>query len=208
MTNRKTVLLTCLILVVGGGYGLWYFLGDLIIGGTNTERNNPAVPATGPARRWAEPLECEGVENFHRVSPVLYRGAQPTDEGMKRLAEMGIKMIVSFRQFHGDSDEIGDVPLRYKRIRVNAFRPEDDEVAEFLEIVADPDNHPVFVHCLHGADRTGMMCAAYRVAFQGWTKPQAIAEWTEGGFGFHGIFKNMVKYFRKLDIESLLPGHR
>ena len=207
MTRKKLSLIVCLGLVAlgGCGCGLWYFFGDVIVGGTNRERIVSAVPATGPASRWAQPLTCEGVDNFHRVSPTLYRGAQPTAEGIKNLSQMGIKMVISLRQYHGDSGEIGDLPLKYKRLKFDAWDPDDEQVAEFLKLVSDPENQPVFVHCLHGSDRTGMMCAAYRVVFDGWTKDQAIDEWTRGGFGFHGMFKNLVKYFRELDIKSFAP---
>jgi len=208
MTKKKLSLIVCVSLVAFGGCGcgLWYFLGDMVVGGTNRERIAAAVPATGPASRWAEPLKCEGVGKFHRVSPTLYRGEQPTAEGMKNLAKMGIKMVISLRQYHGDSDEIGDLSLKYKRLKFNTLSPRDEQVAEFLKLVSDPENQPVFVHCKHGSDRTGMMCAAYRVTFEGWTKDQAIDEWTKGGFGFHGMFKNLVRYFRKLDIKSLAPA--
>jgi protein tyrosine phosphatase (PTP) superfamily phosphohydrolase (DUF442 family) len=205
MTRKRLSLIVCLSLVAlgGCGCGLWYFLGDVIVGGTNRERIVEARPTTGPASRWAEPLKCEGVGNFHRVSPTLYRGAQPTAEGMKNLSQMGIRMVISLRGYHGDSGLIGDLPLKYKRLKFDTLRPEDEEVAEFLKLVSDVENQPVFVHCLHGSDRTGMMCAAYRVVFEGWTKSEAIDEWTKGGFGFHGMFKNLVRYFRKLDVKSL-----
>jgi protein tyrosine/serine phosphatase len=168
-------------------------------------RITSAVPTTGPASCWAQPLTCRGVDNFFRVSPTLYRGQQPTAEGFKNLSKMGIKMVISLRKFHGDSGKIGDLPLKYKRITFNTLHPEDKEVVEFLKLVSDPANQPVFVHCKHGSDRTGMMCAVYRVVFGGWTKDQAIDEWTKGGFGFHSVFKHLVKYFRKTDLKSLAP---
>jgi tyrosine-protein phosphatase SIW14 len=210
MTRKKTLLLVFMSLVAFGGCGcgLWYFLGDVIVGGTNRDRIVSEMPTTGPASRWAEPLTCEGVGNFYRVSPTLYRGEQPTKEGMKNLSKMEIKMIVSLRQYHGDSSLIGDLPLKYRRVKFNALNPSDEQVAEFLKLVSDPENQPVFVHCLHGSDRTGMMCAAYRVVFDGWSKSEAIDEWTRGGFGFHGMWKNLVRYFDKLDTRSLIPASR
>ena len=48
-----------------------------------------------------------------------------------------------------------------------------------------------------------MMCALYRVAIQGWTKEQAIAEWTKGNFGFHDMYQNLLEYFRQLDIAEM-----
>jgi len=38
---------------------------------------------------------------------------------------------------------------------------------------------------------------------QGWTKDEAIAEMTQGGFGFHEVWQNLVEYLRDLDVEKL-----
>ena len=73
----------------------------------------------------------------------------------------------------------------------------------FLQIVADPNRAPLLVHCQHGADRTGLMSALYRVAVQGWTKEEALREMTEGGFGFHKIWKNLPVWLERLDIEAI-----
>jgi protein tyrosine/serine phosphatase len=83
------------------------------------------------------------------------------------------------------------------------WRPENKDVVRFLKIATDPNKTPVFVHCQHGADRTGTMCAIYRIAVQEWTKDEAIEEMTKGDFGFHGIFENLVTYIRELDIDKI-----
>lgn len=67
----------------------------------------------------------------------------------------------------------------------------------------DPQHAPVFLHCHHGADRTGLMVGVYRVTFCGWTKEAAIQEMVEGGYGFHPIWENLVHFFRDLDIDAL-----
>lgn len=152
--------------------------------------------------RWAETLVRPGLPNLHRVSPVLYRGAQPTEEGFRELARLGVKSVVSLRGFH--SDEIPpDAGLAYERISFKAWHPEEEDVVRFLELAADPARQPVFVHCQWGADRTGMMCAIARIAFEGWTKEQAIAEMTQGDFGFHPEWQNLVEYVRELDVAKL-----
>jgi hypothetical protein len=47
------------------------------------------------------------------------------------------------------------------------------------------------------------MCAAYRVAVDGWTKRQALDEMTQGGFGFHSIWSNLPKLIENLDVENI-----
>ena len=41
--------------------------------------------------------------------------------------------------------------------------PTPDQIVEFLRIVNDPANQPVFVHCWGGRHRTGVMTAIYRM---------------------------------------------
>jgi len=152
---------------------------------------------------WALPMQLKGVPNFHKVTDGLYRSAQPSAEGMMHLKKMGIETIVNLRSFHSDRDEIGDINLAYEHIYMKAWHPEEKEVVRFLQIVTNPRRLPVLVHCQHGADRTGTMIALFRVAVQGWSKEQAIKEMTEGGYGFHGIWKNLVNWINDLDVEKI-----
>jgi protein tyrosine/serine phosphatase len=69
--------------------------------------------------------------------------------------------------------------------------------------VSNPKRTPVLVHCLHGSDRTGTMCALYRIAIQGWSKEDALKEMVEGGYGFHGVFQNLLDYLDELDIDDI-----
>jgi len=174
----------------------------------NPHTSNPAEnPAPGTARRpirWATRVERPGLPNLHKVSARLYRGAQPTAEGMRQLRQMGVKTVVNLRKFHSDRDEIGDTCLGYEHIYFNPLHPEEKEIVRFLQIVTDKSRVPAFVHCQRGADRTGTMCAIYRIAVQGWTKGKAIEEMTNGGFGHHEkIFGNLRNYIRKLDVQAI-----
>lgn len=171
----------------------------------------PAAAQDAPEKarpdHWARPLEVPGLPNLHRVSPALYRGAQPEVEGFRSLVKLGVKTVVNLRQLHSDRDELDKAgvtdQLDYVHIRFNTFHPEDEDVVEFLKVMADPARHPVFVHCQHGADRTGMMVALYRIVFQGWSKEQALEEMTAGGFGFHWIWSNLLRYLRRADFAKL-----
>lgn len=167
----------------------------------SNERDMEAAMAS--ERDWAQRLELPGVENLHKVSDFLYRGAQPTKEGMQQLKELGIKTIVNLRSFHSDRAEIGDTGLSYEHIYMKTWHAEDKEVVRFLNIVTDPNHTPVFVHCQRGADRTGTMCAIYRVAVQNWGKDEAIEEMVKGGFGFYTRWQNLIDYIRELDIEEI-----
>lgn len=153
--------------------------------------------------RWAVPVEKEGLPNLHRISDTLYRGAQPTAEGFAELEKMGVKTVINLRSFHSDRDELQNTKLAYEHIYMKAWHGEDEDVVRFLKIVTDRDRAPVFFHCQHGADRTGMAAAVYRVAVEGWTKEDAIEEMTQGGYGFHKVWKHLVEYVQKLNVEKV-----
>ncbi|MBU4036170.1 MAG: dual specificity protein phosphatase family protein, partial [Proteobacteria bacterium] len=127
---------------------------------------------------WAQPVMTDGVPNLYKVSNDLYRSAQPTEQGMKNLKQTGIKTVVNLRSFHSDRDIIENTGIEYEHIYMKAWHPERKEVVRFLQIVTNPNRTPVLLHCLHGADRTGTMCALYRIVVQGWTKEEAIREMT------------------------------
>jgi protein tyrosine phosphatase (PTP) superfamily phosphohydrolase (DUF442 family) len=159
-------------------------------------------PPNRPAH-WAERIQLQGVPNLHRVSDTLYRSAQPSAEGMKNLKAMGIETVVNLRSFHSDRDKIKGTGLAYEHIYMKAWHPEEEDAVRFLQIVTNPKRAPVLVHCQHGADRTGAMCAIYRVAVQGWSKEEALKEMTEGGFGFHEIWEDLIRWIDALDFEGI-----
>jgi len=197
------------------------FLGGIVVGlavgylvlarmgiGPTWDRNEgreegPAGQAESAGRPWAEPLAAPGLANFYRVSDELYRGQQPDDEGFEQLARMGIRTVVNLRSFHGESDRVERAGLAYEHIYMKAWHPEEKDLVRFLRIVTDPARTPVFVHCQHGSDRTGTMCAAYRVVVCGWSKQEALAEMTQGGFGFHEMWGNLEEYIAGLDVPAL-----
>jgi tyrosine-protein phosphatase SIW14 len=162
------------------------------------------APAADPAQFTpAKALSLPGCDNLYQVSETFYRGAQPTAEGFKELEKLGIKTVINLRSLHTDQDELKGTGLKYIPIRMEAWDPETDEVRQFLLAATNPENQPVFVHCQHGADRTGTMTAAWRIVIEGWTKEKAIQEMTEGPFGFHEIWTGLPKFLDKLDLDTL-----
>jgi protein tyrosine/serine phosphatase len=153
--------------------------------------------------KWAQPVKIDGVQNLFKVSDTLYRSEQPTAEGFKNLRKLGIKTVVNLRTFHTDSSLLKGSGLEYEHIYMKSWHAENEDAVKFLKIVTDPKKTPVLVHCQHGADRTGTMCAVYRMAVQGWTKEEALKEMTEGGFGFHEIWSNLTEWAGKLDVGMI-----
>lgn len=145
--------------------------------------------------------DLPGLNNFAKISEILYRGAQPEAPGFAELKKMGVKTVISLRANHGDIGLMKGLGLQYIRIPINIWNMEDEDVVKFLKVVTDPKNQPVFVHCQHGSDRTGTMVAIYRIYVQGWTLEEAMKELP--AFGFHEIWKNLPIYLQKLDLKKI-----
>ena len=144
--------------------------------------------------------DLSGLSNFAQIAPGLYRSAQPEATGFATLKTLGIKTVCNLRAFHSDAKMIAGTGLDYVNISFKIWHPEDEDVVAFLKLVTDPKRQPVLVHCQHGADRTGMMCAIYRMVIQGWTKDQALAELPR--FGFHSIWSHIINFLRDFDVEK------
>ena len=124
-----------------------------------------------------------GVDNFDQVTPTLYRGAQPTAEGYRRLAAYGVRTVINLR----DSDDrreaqwAHDAGMAYVRLPLDAETVTPADAERFLTLLGEARG-PVFVHCLQGRDRTGMAVAAYRVRMQGWTLEAALEDLNAHGY--------------------------
>jgi len=205
-TNSATLYHIIILLTVIASIGTGIYLqrkSGLESGSTFKNRQPDLETKQETQKKWAQALELPGVPNLHKVSDNLYRGGQPSSEGMKQLEKLGIKTVVNLRLVHSDRDEIENTGLSYEHIPMATWNTQDEDVVRFLKIITDSNNTPVFVHCQYGADRTGTMCAIYRIVVEGWNKIEAIDEMTKGGFGFHSIWKNLVDDIHSLDIETI-----
>jgi tyrosine-protein phosphatase SIW14 len=142
---------------------------------------DPAPPVERPVSKH---LLLEGVPNFGEATPMLYRGGQPKPEAFKRLARMGIDIVVDAGRSEKEERLVKKLGMRYVSIVWHCPFPKDEPLARFLKLIRDNPNKKIFVHCRLGDDRTGMMIAAYRMSRQGWTAERAMKEMH--AFGFTG----------------------
>ena len=160
----------------------------------------PAKPERNPD--WATPMPH--VSNLHQVTPVLYRSAMLDRADVAQLQALGVKTVISLRSFHSDTDLLKDSGIRTVRIPINTWAIRDRHVIEAMRSIRAAEEHgPVLLHCLHGADRTGMMTAMYRMLYQGWPREKAIDELKNGGYGYHAVWRNIEKYLKRVDVEAI-----
>jgi protein tyrosine/serine phosphatase len=167
------------------------------------ELATPPPPAAARPAQWAEPITLEGVPNLHRITPMLFRSEQPTALGMRNLEKLGIRTVINLRAFNDDEDEVRGTSLRTQRTKILTWHVDDNHVVEVMRLLKDTQNGPFLIHCQHGADRTGLMSAMYRILEQNWTPDEALKELTEGGYGYHSMWRNILRYVRSADVEKL-----
>jgi len=166
-------------------------------------RIDAALAARPPL--WAEPLERRGVPNLHRVDTNFFRSAQPSRTGFTTLVnELGLRTTVSLRLFHSDEDLVQDLGIAAQRFPIRTWSIREETVIAPLTAIRTAQRlGPVLLHCQHGADRTGLVSALYRVLFQGWSKQDALREMKEGRFGYHAIWGNIPAFLERVDVAAL-----
>jgi protein tyrosine/serine phosphatase len=135
------------------------------------------------------------TRNFHVVRPdVLYRSGQMTKEGLQRiLNDYHIKTVISLRDGLSQRDQAEEEfckseDIHFVRILPSRWGdeggsvPVEAGVQRFRDIMRDPSNYPVLVHCYAGIHRAGSYCAIYRMEFEHWSNAQAIAEMRACGY--------------------------
>ena len=123
------------------------------------------------------------IPRFSQVGERLYRGGQPQDSDFAFLHSLGVRTIVSFREGAAHERAIVEkLGMKFVHIPVTfmAFAPTtklpEKAVQKFFEVIDDPVNGPVFVHCRRGADRTGAFVGLYRMVRERWTAQRAYDE--------------------------------
>jgi protein tyrosine phosphatase (PTP) superfamily phosphohydrolase (DUF442 family) len=182
----------------GWTLGAVIFPADMATVGTVIFDSGPRDPAGPPEPSFARKLsDARGLAYAAEVAPGLYRGGQPDAAGIAWLKSKGIKTVLNLRHYHGDSEkqQVESVGMRYERIALTSWgAPAPDQIARFLQIVRDPANRPLYVHCQHGVDRTGAMMAVYRMEEEGWSNVEASAEMDY--FDAHRIWKDLRAFVR------------
>jgi len=139
------------------------------------------------------------IDNFGQVSAMYFRGAQPQGQDYADLAKLGVKMLINLTSDDADATEeamVKQAGMSYLQIPMTTrVAPTPAEIATFLKAVTDPQNQPVYVHCVGGRHRTGVMTAIYRMTVDKWTPDQSFNEMKQFKYGatfLHPEFKAFV----------------
>jgi protein tyrosine phosphatase (PTP) superfamily phosphohydrolase (DUF442 family) len=138
------------------------------------------------------------IKNFGQISDSYYRGAQPEGHDYADLAAFGVHAVINLTNGDGEANEksmVDGAGMKYYQIPMTTHVvPTPAQITEFLKIVNDPVNQPVYVHCVGGKHRTGVMTAVYRMT-NGWNADRSFQEMKQFKFGadfLHSEFKKFV----------------
>jgi tyrosine-protein phosphatase SIW14 len=185
----------------GGRWPATIALAALVAAGGAVFGGLSACPASTRPASWARPVASTVLPNWYRVDDGLYRSRQPDRNGFEEIRRRGIRTIVDLRAGHSDARLVEGLGFNLVAIPLRAWHFTDDQILSALKAIqAGPK--PVLVHCQQGADRTGVVIAAYRVIVQGWSKDEAVAELKKGGFGFHWYYLNIPAFLRRMDVAK------
>ena len=160
------------------------------------------VQAAERPAKWAVPVQSRYLKNAYQLDAKVYRSAQPSEMGFKAIQRLGITDVLNLRDHHTDDAEAEGVGLTLHHIQTEADEINQQEIIKALRIIRSAKG-PVLVHCWHGSDRTGAVCAMYRVVFNNWSKDDAINEMINGGFGYHKMYANIAQLIRDADVEKV-----
>jgi protein tyrosine/serine phosphatase len=134
-----------------------------------------------------------GVGNFQKLNDLVFRGAQPTEQGFQSLAKLGIHTVIDLQE-SGSSRAISEekavkaAGMAYINVPMEGMQtPSNESVSKVLAVLESGTNGPVFVHCHRGADRTGGVIACYRIEHDHWTNQKALSEARSMGMSWYQV---------------------
>ena len=148
-------------------------------------------------------LELGNMIRFYRINDSVYRSEQPNKKEFKAIENLGIRTVLNFRRNVKDNKKAADTDLMLIHQPLKSKTLNQEDIIQALGNIHHSPK-PVLVHCWHGSDRTGVIIAAYRVVFDGWTKTQAIEEFRKPEFGYHeNWYPFLTDLINALDVKHV-----
>jgi protein tyrosine/serine phosphatase len=142
---------------------------------TGWAQNLPADVRTrlGPFGDWADMMLVDhgfirlAYLNLHRISPKMWRAAQPGPDAIRRLGERGIKTILNLRGERNCGSYILEkracarAGIALVDMPVNSRTAPDAARVLRLKEIFETIAYPALLHCKSGADRAGLVAVLY-----------------------------------------------
>lgn len=146
------------------------------------------------------------ITRYYQISPGMTRGARPTIEGLQFLARAGVKTILNLeddmKQVSWETEEAAKLGMKVISTPMSGFwRPKNHQVNVSLETMTNTNLYPLFVHCKHGEDRTGLITGLFRVFYQHRDAEASYHEMLD--HGFHPTLMFLDQYY--IDLTGYNP---
>ena len=148
---------------------------------------------------------------------VVYQSAQMPPEALLEVVEdHGIRTVIDLRKdgplVAAEGGALAWAGVEHVHLPMSQV-PAPETVGAFLQVMDDPANRPVLIHCEHGEGRSVILSALYRIEYEGWTPDEARR--AARLFSFRGSFapgrkkgKYLLSYAaRRSRGESPLQAH-
>ena len=165
------------------------------------------LSVAGPADAQHVDVSQIDIDNFAKVNDGYYRGSQPVDGDYADLAQLGVKTVINLI---GDDDldeeeqrNVEAHGMRYVNIPMSTRKnPTAQQIEQFLALVNDAESQPVYVHCVGGRHRTGVMTAVYRMTRDGISGEAAFKEMKQYKYGPDFLHPEFKKFVRTYDAKQ------
>jgi len=118
------------------------------------------------------------IFNYHRIRPMLATSGSLTPTAFAELKTHGFRTVLDLRtEAEGVQEEAKVAELAgliHYNIPIGSKWPEERAFQRFKQLVENPDNYPMLVHCA-SANRVGFMWTEYQIR-QGVTYDAAVKE--------------------------------
>jgi protein tyrosine phosphatase (PTP) superfamily phosphohydrolase (DUF442 family) len=107
----------------------------------------------------------------------LYRGGDIlTKQGMDALKALGVKTIVAVTPHAEEREWAKEYEMKYVEIPFGWYDMKKADLDKFIATM-DSGPTPVYVHCLGGDLRAGILAADYRIYRESWSVEKALDEY-------------------------------
>lgn len=143
----------------------------------------------------ASPEDRHGLHNVFHLSDRIISGSEPRgEEAFRELASLGVKTILSVDGKAPDAELASKYGMTYVHVPTQYKGMTEVEVLQITKTFREKPG-PFYVHCFHGKHRGPAAAALGRVAIDGVSREQAIAEmrqWCGTAQSYEGLYRQIA----------------
>ena len=158
------------------------FMGALVVFlAASAPAENPPRQSELPTSSRFDPTTKVNVPVILCIDDKPTLGGQPSGDAYAKAAANGFRSVLTLRSPKDGVDTLRERFLvennrmRYFNIPTAKSLPTTKQVDEYLQLAADPNNHPMLVNSAF-AERVAPYMVIFRIKEEGWTEDKALEE--------------------------------